>query len=224
MKIREMVKDERPREKMAMYGRQTLTNSELLAILIKTGTERHGVLDIADEIIHKSGGIRMLAEYSLEELAAFEGIGRAKACVILAAVELGSRLAASSQLTTGRIKDAGDVADVFLEKLRYRKKERFESLLLDAKGNIISCELISMGDLMSSPVHPRETFQAAVKRGAAAVILVHNHPSGDPTPSDDDIKITKRLKEAGDILGISVLDHVIVGDGNYVSLRNLGII
>ena len=213
MKIREMVKDERPREKMAMYGRQTLTNSELLAILIKTGTERRGVLDIADEIIHKSGGIRMLAEYSLEELAAFEGIGRAKACVILAAVELGSR-----------IKDAGDVADVFLEKLRYMKKERFESLLLDAKGNIISCELISMGDLMSSPVHPRETFQAAVKRGAAAVILVHNHPSGDPTPSDDDIKITKRLKEAGDILGISVLDHVIVGDGNYVSLRNLGII
>lgn len=224
MKIREMVKDERPREKMAMYGRQTLTNSELLAILIKTGTERRGVLDIADEIIHKSGGIRMLAEYSLEELVAFEGIGRAKACVILAAVELGSRLAASSQITTGRIKDARDVADVFLEKLRYMKKECFESLLLDAKGNIISCELISMGDLMSSPVHPRETFQAAVKRGAAAVILVHNHPSGDPTPSDDDIKITKRLKEAGDILGISVLDHVIVGDGSYVSLRNLGII
>lgn len=224
MKIREMVKDERPREKMARYGRQTLTSSELLAILIKTGTEKRGVLEIADDIVHKSGGIRMLAEYSLEELSAFEGIGKAKASTILAAVELGSRIAASSQITFGRIKDSEDVAAIFTEKLRYIKKEIFEALLLDAKGNIISTERISVGNLTSSPVHPRETFYAAVKRGAAAVILVHNHPSGDASPSDDDIKVTKRLKEAGDILGISVLDHVIIGDGSYVSLRALGII
>ena len=224
MKIREMIKEERPREKMVMYGRQTLTNSELLAILIKTGTEKRGVLDIADDIIHKSGGIRMLTEYSLEELSAFEGIGRAKACVILAAVELGSRLSASCIHSYGRIKSAEDVAAVFTEKLRYMKKEIFEALLIDAKGNIIASEVISIGDLTSSLVHPRETFQAAVKRGAAAVILVHNHPSGDAAPSDDDIKITKRLKEAGDILGISVLDHVIIGDSSYVSLKALGLI
>lgn len=225
MKIREMTKEERPREKMLRYGRQTLTNSELLALIIKSGTKKHSALDIADNIIHKNeNGIRMLAEYSLEELADFEGIGTAKACVIQAAVELGVRMASSKQVVKGHIGSADDVAELFTEKLRYLEKEIFRALLLDAKGNIISEEIISIGDLTSSPVHPRETYKAAVKRSAAAVIFVHNHPSGDASPSEDDLIITKRLKEAGEILGITVLDHVIIGDGCFISLKAMGII
>lgn len=223
MKIREMTVSERPREKMVLYGRETLTNSELLAVLLKTGTKEHGVLHLAEKVLN-AGGLRNLAECSLEELTAFEGIGEAKACVLHAAIELGRRIATAEVLTGGTVGSVEDVVDIFMEKLRYMQKEVFEVLLLNAKGHIIARENVSVGDLCSSVVHPRETFKSAIKRSAAAVIFIHNHPSGDPTPSDDDVTMTKRLIEAGNILGISVLDHIIIGDGTYISMKAKGII
>ena len=225
MKIREMRTSERPREKMVLYGSQALTDSELLAILLKTGTRQRSAIEVADTILnHSAEGLRNIADMSLEELRAFDGVGIAKACQLHAAVELGRRIAQSRIINRGRIAGIGDVLDLFMEEMRYEKKEVFKVLLMDSKGKILSKETISVGDLSSSIVHPRETFKSAVRRSAASVLFVHNHPSGDPTPSKEDIVVTRRLVEAGDILGIAVLDHVIIGDGTYVSLKEEEII
>lgn len=220
MKIKEMSINERPIEKMVLYGKETLSNSELIAILLKTGTTKLSSLQLAERVINQNAdGLRNLANITLEELMDIDGIGQAKAATIVAAVELGKRISASEAIQRGKISCVEDVVDIFMERLRYLKKEKFEVLLLDTKGNIISSENISVGDLCSSVVHPRETFKSAIKRSAAAIIFVHNHPSGDPTPSNEDIAITKRLIEAGNILGISVLDHIIIGDGVFVSMK-----
>lgn len=225
MKIREMRESQRPREKMVLYGSQALTDSELLAILLKTGTRNRSAIEVADIILnHGAEGLRNIADMSLEELQSFEGVGLAKACQIKAAVELGRRIAQSRIIDKGRVTAIGDVLDMFMEEMRYEKKELFKALLLDSKGGILSKETISVGDLSSSIVHPRETFKSAVRRSAASVLFVHNHPSGDPTPSKEDIVVTRRLVEAGDILGITVLDHVVIGDGTYVSLKEKEII
>lgn len=220
MKIKEMSINERPIEKMVLYGKETLSNSELIAILLKTGTTKLSSLQLAERVINQNAdGLRNLANITLEELMDIDGIGQAKAATIVAAVELGKRISASEAIQRGKISCVEDVVDIFMERLRYLQKEMFEVLLLDTKGNIISSENISVGDLCSSVVHPRETFKSAIKRSSAAIIFVHNHPSGDPTPSNEDIAITKRLIEAGNILGISVLDHIIIGDGVFVSMK-----
>lgn len=220
MKIKEMSINERPIEKMVLYGKETLSNSELIAILLKTGTTKLSSLQLAERVINQNAdGLRNLANITLEELMDIDGIGQAKAATIVAAVELGKRISASEAIQRGKISCVEDVVDIFMERLRYLQKEMFEVLLLDTKGNIISSENISVGDLCSSVVHPRETFKSAIKRSAAAIIFVHNHPSGDLTPSNEDIAITKRLIEAGNILGISVLDHIIIGDGVFVSMK-----
>lgn len=220
MKIKEMSTNERPIEKMVLYGKETLSNSELIAILLKTGTTKLSSLQLAERVINQNAdGLRNLANITLEELMDIDGIGQAKAATVVAAVELGKRISASEAIQRGKISCVEDVVDIFMERLRYLKKEMFEVLLLDTKGNIISSENISIGDLCSSVVHPRETFKSAIKKSAAAIIFVHNHPSGDPTPSNEDIAITKRLIEAGNILGISVLDHIIIGDGVFVSMK-----
>lgn len=220
MKIKEMSTNERPIEKMVLYGKETLSNSELIAILLKTGTTKLSSLQLAERVINQNAdGLRNLANITLEELMDIDGIGQAKAATVVAAVELGKRISVSEAIQRGKISCVEDVVDIFMERLRYLKKEMFEVLLLDTKGNIISSENISIGDLCSSVVHPRETFKSAIKKSAAAIIFVHNHPSGDPTPSNEDIAITKRLIEAGNILGISVLDHIIIGDGVFVSMK-----
>ncbi len=225
MKIRELPVYERPREKMVRFGRSSLSNGELLAILLRTGTKEKTALRLADDILSLDpNGLLYLQECSLEELAGVKGIGLAKACQIGAAVELGKRIATMPREERNIIKSTQDVADVFMEKMRYYKKEHFDVLLLDAKGNLIAVENVAIGDIASSIVHPRETFQSAIKRGAFAVILIHNHPSGDPTPSKEDIHVTERLSQAGEILGINVLDHIIIGDGTYISLKGAGFI
>ena len=191
MKIKEMAKSERPLEKMALLGRESLSNSELLAIVIRSGKRGESALSLAERLIRNTGnGIRGVYDCSLEELTETDGIGPVKAGVIIAAFELGRRVSESNGISKERITSVEDVADIFMERLRYLKKERFEALMLDTKGRIISIENVSTGDLSSSPVHPRETFRTAVKRSAAAVIFVHNHPSGDPSPSDEDIVVT----------------------------------
>ena len=225
MNIKEMPVDERPREKMLYYGKEALSNSELLALVIGTGTKEKTAVRLADELLAlDSGGLAYLQGLSCEELSRVKGIGKAKAAKILAALELGKRMAAMPSRSRCYLGSSGEAAAYFMEKLRYERKESFCMLLLDTKGGIIGEEQVSVGDMSSSIVHPRETFLPAVRRGAYGVIFVHNHPSGDPTPSREDLETTARLCEAGSILGIRVMDHVIIGDGTFRSLRADGVI
>lgn len=221
MIIKKMPDMERPREKLFLQGKETLNNAELLAILLRTGTREKSALELAHEIISiNDEGLPGLCENTPEELARIKGVGKAKACQILAAIELGRRVATHPRKERISIEKPGDIAELFMEKMRYYKEEHFSTLLLDTKGKIIEEVEVSVGDLNSAPVHPREVFKQAVKRSAAAVVLIHNHPSGDPSPSTEDLDITLRLIESAKILGISVIDHIIIGDGVYTSLKS----
>lgn len=225
MKIREMPAWEMPREKLLRYGKENLSTAELLAILLRTGNRHRSAIDLAYELLAMdSRGLRYIAECTPEELASINGVGKVKACQILAAIELGRRIAASPLEKNAVIKSSGDIADIFMEKLRYEKKEHFFCMMMNAKGEIIEEREVSIGDLNSSQVHPREVFAGAVRRSAGCVAFVHNHPSGSPTPSQDDIDSTKRLVEAGRLLGIPVLDHIIIGDGTYASMKAEGLL
>lgn len=225
MNIRQLPNEEKPREKLLKEGKEKLSITEILAIIIGSGTGNKSALDLASEIIAMdSSGIRFLADCKPEELTRIKGIGTAKACDILAAVELGKRIATVPKEKTVRIESSADIAGIFMEKMRYYKKEHFVNLMINAKGQIIEETEVSVGDLCSSTTHPREVFVDAVRRSAGSVVFVHNHPSGDPSPSDMDIVTTKRLMQAGEILGIPVLDHIIIGDGCYVSMRAEGMI
>lgn len=225
MNIRELPGREKPREKLLKEGRDRLSNMEILAILIGSGTRKRSAMELAADVLSMDrSGIRYLAECRPEELSAIKGIGPAKACELLAAAELGKRIASVTAEEKNVIRSSSDIADIFMEKMRYYKKEHFVSLMINAKGQIIEETEVSIGDLCSSTTHPREVFVDAVRRSAGSVVFVHNHPSGDPSPSEMDIETTKRLMEAGEILGIPVLDHIIIGDGVYVSMRAMGVI
>lgn len=218
--IKELPVSERPREKMMRYGSCTLSNSELLAILIGTGTRETSALTLANRILSlEKAGISYLTDCTPQELSKVNGIGIAKSCQIIAAIELGKRIAGSTGGKRCTIDSPGDVAAMLMEEMRYYKKEYFKVLFLNTKNEITSTEDTSIGNLNSSIVHPREVFRNAVKKGAAAIIVVHNHPSGNPLPSQNDLNITKRLTEAGELIGIPVLDHIIIGDGIFISLK-----
>lgn len=225
MIIKEMPAEERPMEKMAEGGIKSLTNPELLAILIGSGTKNKSAVRLAEEILAiDREGIRYLAEVTTDELEKINGVKSVKAGRIVAAIELGQRVSKYYGRNRNYITSTEDVVTTFMEQMRYLKKEYFNCLMLNSKGVIIAEENISIGDLSSSIVHPREAFLGAVRKSAAAVIFIHNHPSGDPEPSPEDIRTTKRLSEAGRILGIRVLDHVIIGDGVYSSFKEKGIL
>ncbi len=218
--IKSLPNDERPREKLIQHGASVLSNAELLAILIGTGTKSVSAITLANRILAlEKKGISYLTNCLPDELSAIPGMGMAKSCQIIAAIELGKRIATKPKEQRVNISSPGEVASLFLEEMRYLKKEHFKVLLLNTKNEIIMIENISVGNLNSSVVHPREVFCTAVKKSACALIAVHNHPSGNPTPSDADINITNRLVEAGELLGIKLLDHLIIGDGEYVSLK-----
>ncbi len=205
---------------MCLYGATALSEQELLAILIGTGSENKTAIDLAGDMVRfHPTGISYLADCAPEELTAFNGIGRAKACQIIAGFELGKRLATKPKDIKYKANSPSLIADLFMEKMRYYKKEHFDTVMLNTKSEIISIENSSIGDLNSSIINPREIFSKAVKISASAVVFVHNHPSGNPVPSNEDIEVTKRLIKAGEILGIKVLDHIIVGDGTFVSLK-----
>ena len=225
MNIKQMPSEEKPREKLLREGSDRLSTTEILAILINSGTKEISALEIAAQLLSMDKrGVRFLAECSPEELSRIKGMGQAKICTVLAAVELGKRIAAAPVRDRNLIRSSSDIADLFMEKMRYYKKEHFVSLMINAKGEIIEETEVSIGDLCSSSTHPREVFVDAVKRSAGSVVFLHNHPSGDPSPSDTDVQTTKRLIEAGTILGIPVLDHIIIGDGIYVSMKAMGLI
>lgn len=220
MLIKELPFYERPRQKLLNDGISYLSNTELIAVLIGTGIREKSALYLAEEILSlDNSGILFLADCAPEQLSAIKGVGDAKACKLLAGVELGRRIATKPRDRKPKANSPETIVNLFMEEMRYYKKEFFNTLLLNTKGEIIGTERISMGDLSSTVIHPREVFLPAVKKSAAAVAFVHNHPSGDPNPSNDDIDTTRKLVDAGRILGIAVWDHIIIGDGKYVSFR-----
>lgn len=220
--IKDMPVDLRPRERLLKDGAGVLTDIELLAIILRTGTATASAVQLAAAVLGRFGSLRMLVQASVEELSSLPGIGPAKAAQIKAALEAGRRVAISSEAARPAIKSPEDVAGLLMEEMRHLDREHFCALLLNTRHQVIARDTISIGTLNSSTVHPRELFRNAIKRGAAAVILVHNHPSGDPSPSREDLDVTGRLQEAGRIIGIDVLDHVIIGDNRFVSLKAQG--
>ena len=224
MNIKKMPESERPQEKMLYAGAGCLSNSELLALIIRTGTGRKSAVRLADEVIsYANDNIGDLGLAEVRELTGIDGIGEAKACSIVATMELSKRLIADRQGSVKvRIRDSRQVAEILTEEMMGEKRELFMALNLNSKLQIESKSVISIGNLDSAPVHPREVFGPAIRRGAAAVVVAHNHPSGDPTPSVQDIDVTKRLIKASEILGIRLLDHVIVGNGCFTSMKSEG--
>lgn len=213
---------ERPRELLLSQGAQRLSDAQLLAILLRIGRPDSSAVEVAMDLLTKLEGLRGLANRSLDELCTIPGIGPAKAAQILAAVELGKR-ALATPLTEGKqIQGSQHIFQHYYPLLRDLRHEVFKAVLLDAKHMVIRDFTVSQGSLTVSIVHPREVFNLAVRESAAAIIFVHNHPSGDPRPSEEDHALTQRLIAAGEILGIRVLDHIVIGDGRYVSFADEG--
>lgn len=213
---------ERPRERLIAKGTGALADRELIAILLGSGSRGRSSLDVAAELLGRLGNVRGLAVCSAAQLLELAGVGPGKAARLLAAVELGRRVVRYQGEEPYPIRAPGDVARLLMDDMRSLDREEFRVLLLDAKNRVIGVELVSVGTLTASLIHPREGLKAAVVRSAASIILVHNHPTGVPEPSREDIEMTERFAEAGRVVGIEVLDHVIIGDGRYQSLREMG--
>lgn len=222
MQINEMPISERPVEKMERYGKESLSDAELFAVIFRMGTRKINAVDLARQLLGRHKGDKALVQLyqdSLCELQEISGIGRVKAAQVHAVLELSKRIAKQHQDQTTKINSANVVANIYMEDMRHLKQEHFKVIYLDTKNKIIADENISIGSLNASIVHPREVFKNAVKRSANSIIAMHNHPSGDPTPSREDIEITKRIKQAGELLGITLLDHIIIGDHRYISFK-----
>lgn len=222
--IKEMPSDLRPRERLLKEGAGALTDIELLAILLRTGTTSASVLELAAHIMSRFRDLRSLLHASVEELSSVKGVGSVKAAQVKAALEFGRRVGSAAEEKRPVIKSPEDAAGLVMEDMRYLDREHFRALLLNTKNQVIFLDTVSIGTLNSSAAHPRELFKNAIKRSAAAIILLHNHPSGDPTPSKDDLEVTRRLLDAGRIIGIDVLDHIIIGDNKFTSLKANGFI
>ncbi|MCM3785799.1 DNA repair protein RadC [Neobacillus mesonae] len=222
--LRDIPQEQRPRERMLNHGAGALSHAELLAILLRTGTKQESAIHVAQRILNEAGSLRNLVDMSVDELIQLKGIGPAKAIQLKAGIELGQRVMQTRLSDRPVIRSPRDAADLLMEQLRYLQKEHFVCLFLNTKNHVIAQETLSMGSLNASIVHPREVFRAAMKCSSASIVCAHNHPSGDPTPSPEDIQITRRLTKAGEIVGIDVLDHIIIGDGKYTSLKEQGFI
>lgn len=219
--IRDLPEDERPREKLVRLGANQLSTQELLAIILRTGTASCSALSLADRLLHAHGGLRGLAKAEVAELAAMRGMGQVKAVQIAACVELGKRIAAYPEETRPEISSPEAVVHLVMPEMRELDKEQLRVLILDTKNRLIRMRTVSVGTLNSSLVHPREVLREAIAAAGAGIIAVHNHPSGDPTPSLDDEAVTRRLAEAAHLVGIPLIDHIILGDQRWVSLRRL---
>lgn len=213
MKLKDIPIENRPRERMKNLGSHVLTDAEVLAIILQKGTFGENVTDISNRLISKYG-LEKLSACTLDELKEIKGIGEAKALQIKAIFELSKRIKAGKIHET-IVNNSADVAKHYIAKLADKKKEYFIAVFLDSKNKIISDKVISIGTLNASLVHPRELFKEAMRASANSIILVHNHPSGDPEPSEEDILITKKLKETGEIIGINILDHIIIAKNKY---------
>ena len=224
--VRELPVDERPRERLLALGPGFLSNAELLAIVLRNGSKERSALQLAQDILslYKDDGVSALGRITAGELMCLQGIGSAKAAEVMAAVELGKRLNAHISRQRAMVTCPEDAADYAMPRFRYEDREHFAVILLNVKNHILSMPVISVGSLTASVVQPREVFKAAIQQAAASIILVHNHPSGDPTPSREDIEVTARMVQVGRVMDIPVLDHIILGNDNYISLKEKGVI
>ncbi len=223
---REALKDwpenDRPKEKFVAHGGAYLSDSELLAILVESGSGGKNSVDLARDLLKKFDDLSGIDSASIDELCKVNGIGNGKAIIIKAGLEIGRRFVSSSKSANSVYRSSEDVVDVYMPKMKNLKREIFKIVLLNAKNKPIKSVTIAEGGLTSSVAHPREIFNPAIRESAHAVILMHNHPTGDPEPSDEDINYTRRLVEAGKMVGIKVLDHIIIGENNYYSFSDEG--
>lgn len=222
MRINELADNQKPRERLLSHGASHLSHAELLAILINTGRKGSSSIDIANELLKSVDNLKELKMLSISDLNKIKGVGLYKALILKAAFELGERMHSGSVDDKIQISSPKDVVDFMMGKMEHLTQEKFIALFLNSKNVIIKQKTIFVGTLNSSIVHPREIFSEAIKCASNAIIVLHNHPSGDVTPSNEDIKTTERLKKCGQVLGIDLLDHIIIGDHTYLSMVEEG--
>ena len=220
--IRDLPASERPRERLEQYGPESLSTAELLAIVLRVGSRGESAVRLAERLLSEFGGLAGIARARIPQLSALPGVGLAKAAQLKAAFELGKRLATSVDGPKAVVGGASDAAALVMEDLRHRQQECLAAIFLDTRNQVICVRILTVGTLTGSPAHPREVFREALAQGCASLIVCHNHPSGDPTPSKDDIALTARLVQAGELMGVPLVDHIVIGGGRYVSLKEAG--
>ncbi|HNQ21189.1 MAG TPA: DNA repair protein RadC [Clostridia bacterium] len=220
IKIKELPESERPYEKLEMYGEKMLSNSELLAIILKSGTKEKTSIELANEIISINNikSLKYLQDVTIEEFKSIKGIGKVKAIQLKAICELAKRMSRPNNEIKVQIKQPQDIVDIVMDELRYEKREIIKLIILNTKNIVLKSIDISIGGTSSAQIEPKEILAEPIKIGAPKIILIHNHPSGDSTPSISDFSVTKRICEASELLGIQLLDHIVIGDGNYTSI------
>jgi len=220
--IRDLPASERPRERLEQYGPESLSTAELLAIVVRVGSRGESAVRLAERLLSEFGGLAGIARARIPQLSSLPGVGLAKAAQLKAAFELGKRLATSIDGPKAVVGGASDAAALVMEDLRHRQQECLAAIFLDTRNQVICVRILTVGTLTGSPAHPREVFREALAQGCASLIVCHNHPSGDPTPSKDDIALTARLVQAGELMGVPLLDHIVIGGGRYISLKEAG--
>ena len=222
--IRDLPTTERPRERLKNYGSSSLSNVELLAILLRTGVKGEGVVSLATRVLGRFQGLAGLARASYTELCSEHGISEAKACQLLSALELGRRYASLQPEETPVISSPRDVANLLMAEMSFLEQEHLRVMLLNTKNQVLGISQVYIGNVNTSVVRAAEVFRPAIRQNCPSIIVVHNHPSGDPTPSPDDVALTQQLVEAGKLLDIEMLDHILIGSGNrFVSLKERGL-
>lgn len=224
LKIMDLPENERPRERLLRYGVEALSNAELLAVILGSGSKKENILNLSTRIIKKNGGLNGILNSTLEDFMNLHGIGKAKAAQLMALIELSKRFKSYKGGDEHKISSPKDAAELVMEEMRNLKQEHLKVIMLNTKNIVIFIKDVSIGSLNSSIVHPREVFCDAIRKSSASIIICHNHPSGDPVPSNEDINITYRLKECSKLLGVDLLDHLIIGNGKYTSLKEKGIL
>ena len=223
MSIKRLPLEERPRERLYHVGASELSLQELLAIVLGRGTREASALVLAYQLLERFGDIVALGRTSLDDLKKIPGIGFVRACQLVASFEIGKRFARDPGVIGSPIRGPGDIARMFMDEMRHLDKEHFKAALLNTKNQVLKVVTVSIGSLNASIVHPREILKPAISASAASVILVHNHPTGDPAPSREDVEFTRRFAKCGELIGIRLLDHVVIGSGRYRSLKESGV-
>jgi DNA repair protein RadC len=221
--IHDMPTGERPRERLLHYGAEALSTSEVIAILLRTGSKGENVLDLSTRLLVEFGGLGGLARATFSELSAIKGVGEAKAAQLKAGLEIGRRLLIASPSERPQITSPADAANLLMLEMGHLEQEHLRVLLLDTKNQVLASPIVYKGNVNTSVIRIAELFRAAIRHNSTALIMAHNHPSGDPTPSPEDVRVTRQIIDAGNMLDIEVLDHLIIGQGRYVSLKERGL-
>jgi DNA repair protein RadC len=223
MSVKRLPPEDRPRERLYHNGASELSLQELLAVVLGKGTKDASALALAYRLLERFGDIVSLGRTSLDDLKKIPGIGFVRACQLVAAFEIGKRFARDPGIQGASIHGPEDIAGIFMDEMKHLDREHFKAALLNTKNQILKVVTVSIGSLNASIVHPREILKPAISASAASIVLVHNHPTGDPAPSREDVEFTRRFAKCGDLIGIRLLDHVIIGAGRYRSLKETGV-